>query len=141
MRKLTHEDYVKSLEIIDSPLRPTESYLGDSVKIKHICKNGHITEKLPTHAKNGSGCRQCYFDLNRKTIVQYRKDLNRKFKGDFIVLGDVYINAMTAIPHKCVKCGHTRDYLPSDILSRVNPCPYCSGEFMSHERYIKKLYL
>ena len=140
MQKISPKEYKDRLKAINSPLTPLEPYINYGTALKHQCVNGHIVLKNPGHALNGSGCRECYFASKRKTIQQYRKDLKKKHGKDFVVVGTNYVNAMTHIEHKCTKCGYTRDYTPNDVLSRDNPCPYCSGEFLSHEQYCKRLY-
>lgn len=81
------------------------------------------------HSKS---CPQCInkirYNKMRKTIEDYKKEVEELEKGEYSVLGDTYVNSNTKILHRHNICGNEWLVTPHNFLSKSSPtrCPICS---------------
>lgn len=60
----------------------------------------------------------------RKTLEEFKEDVNKIYKNDFQVISNEYINQYTNIKIKH-KCGNEFEYTPKYILKGNCKCPFC----------------
>ena len=124
----THNEYVIELSNKNPTVEVVEQYMGAHKSIKHYCKIHNIEFYIrPSDALKGHGCKQCQneriYNANVKPHNQYEDELvDRDINIEVI---DTYINAITPITHKCLKCHHEWLVAPNNIL-RGSGCPKCN---------------
>ena len=141
--KMTHEQYVKRLQIINPYIFVVEKYINNNTKIKHKClKDGYEWYATPANILKGKGCPVCGGTIH-KTHEQYVKQL--RLKNPNIIVIDKYINNSTKIKHKCLLHNYEWETSPKNVLNGQG-CPMCKGEKlknafkMDNNEYINRLY-
>lgn len=111
---------------IDKPLLNQE-YKGNSKKIFHQCKNGHVYLQCPSSNLRGVGCPDCR-KVNNNYYYNLWNDLGLDLPTEKLNINNCY----TRIKFKC-KMGHV--YTQSVSQHKFYGCPICSE---SHgEKYIR----
>lgn len=147
MRKKTHEEYVRELQIKNSNLEVIGIYVDAKTKIKHRCKKHNIIWDIsPSNASKGQGCVECKYEKMRnnqlKSHEQYLREVT--INNPHVSVIEIYDGATTPILHKCQYCQKEWHIRPSDILEGKS-CRECSckrfGKKMckSHSQYINDL--
>ena len=144
---LSHEDYVKSLNLLNPTVEVVEKYINIKTKIMHHCLIHNVYWKTsPSNVLNGSGCIYCkrekFKKINLKTHEQYVKELS-VINSKIIVL-EKYIDMKTPILHRCLI--HNREWLttPSSTLQGCG-CLQCKTDKLrdyhlkTNEEYICQL--
>ena len=129
VRMKTHNEYIRQLSIKNSNIEVIEQYDGANTPIKHYCNLHNVEFYIrPSDALNGDGCKRCHHERIRDSQVkshdQYEEELIDR--GVNIKVVDTYVNALTPILHKCLKCEHEWFAAPNNIL-RGSGCPKCNG--------------
>ena len=75
----------------------SKSYLGDNIKLKWSCKNGHEWQATPNNIKNGTWCPMCYGNV--KYSIKEIKDFAKSKNGE--CLSDVYLNNKQKLTWRC----------------------------------------
>ncbi len=106
----------------------------EKIKVKHnLC--GHEYEVTPANFLRGRRCPRC-FKTQKKTKDSFQSELNLKFPGSYVVLGE-YKNNDSPILVKHLKCGNVFEMRPRH-LSQYERCPYCSGNSVLTEEKVNK---
>ena len=126
--RLTTQEYIEKLKIINPDIIPIEEYITSKTKIMHKCLiDGYEWKIEPSSTLQGVGCPKCAGNakLTQDEYV-YRVLL---INPDIEVIGQ-YIGRFTPILHKCRIDGFEWMASPSNILYGRG-CPQCqesSGE-------------
>lgn len=144
-KKITHEEYVKSVAELGSGITVVGTYAGSHAKITHRCAEGHEWPVTPACIKQGHGCDKCarkkQSNRQRLTHEEYVNYVSKMGKG-ITVLG-TYVNMATPITHRCAK-GHEWNPTPSNI-GLGKGCTTCARErnikarTITHEEYVKSV--
>ncbi len=111
MRKITDEEYKKSIEKTD--VTSIDVYKGDSIKHLHECKRCHHRwMAFPTNVKRGSGCLLC-FGTPKIAHKEYVKSIENL---EVYSIG-IYVSQQTKHLHGCKKCKHKWMVTPGNIKS------------------------
>lgn len=139
----THDDYIKDVFLINSDIEVLEEYIDMNTPILHKCKKHNIQWKISPGniLYQKCGCVECgkekIGDKNSKTHEEYVKEL-KAVNLNVVVLG-TYIDANTAILHKCLIDEYEWIAQPSNLLFGKG-CPKCAGNLKkSHDEYILEL--
>lgn len=147
MRKKTHEDYVKELKVKNPTVNVIGRYVDANTKIPHYCLNHNVLwDTTPSRALKGVGCRECrkekFRNARLKTHEQYVAEVDQ-INPDIEVV-DKYVDAATAINHRCKKHNVLWKCLPDNIL-HGHGCYECGKEKIgdknrkTYEQYIKEV--
>lgn len=123
-----HDKYAIELSNQNPTVEVIEQYKGSQKSIKHYCKIHNVEFYVrPSDALKGYGCKQCHseriYNSKVKPHNQYEDELIDR--GINIEVVGTYINAITPITHKCLKCHHEWLVAPNNIL-RGSGCPKCN---------------
>lgn len=146
-KKKTHEEHVAELAIKNPTVEAAETYSGGHVKIMHHCLIHDVYWKLqPVNALRGDGCVLCHKERignsNRMSHNQYVEAV-KNINPTIIVVGD-YVNARTAILHKCTVHNVEWYALPSNILRGCGCCECGNNKTrdkngMTHDEYVARV--
>lgn len=127
--KITHEEYVKRVSIINPNIEVLGIYINNSTKILHrCCIDEYEWAVKPAHILARHGCPICG---KRKIKEKLKKD-HEKYINELLEINsnidvlDEYVNAHTVIKHKCKICNYEWSACPRNILSGKG-CPVCAG--------------
>ena len=125
MKRKTHEEFIKQMQIINPNIEILGKYVDAKTKILCRCKvDGYEWEVAPTHLLNGRGCPKCGGSL-KKTHKQFVKEM-ATINTDIEILGE-YVNSKTKILCRCKIDGYEWYGYPSNLL-RGAKCPLCTHE-------------
>lgn len=116
---------------------PIDKYKDARTPINHICnKCNNIYMQSPDAHLRGQACPLC---RNKEQHIKQRKSPKEYDKwldsNTNIVCLDSYINVMTKLNHKCLKCNKVFKVNPHNVKNGKG-CPYCK---QSHgEKFIQK---
>lgn len=124
----THDEYVIELSNKNPTVEVIERYKGSNKLTKHYCKIHNVEFYIrPSDALKSHGCKKCQSEKlhnsNVKPHNQYKEELTDR--GINIDVIGTYVNALTPIAHKCLKCNHEWLVVPNNIL-RGSGCPKCN---------------
>lgn len=99
----------------------SDTYLGDRMKLRWRCANGHEWEAAPNGIQSGTWCPHCYGNI--KKDVNYLRELAsaRNFK----LISTEYKGRRGKVSWECPK-GHRWMATPAHIASGTG-CPVCTG--------------
>ena len=143
MKKKTHKEYVKEVEIINPNIIVIEQYIDAKTPILHKCIiDGCEWYPYPSNVLKGCGCPECrnrkLHEQRAKTQKQYETEVN-KLHPTIQVLGN-YINSEVAILHKCSVDGYEWMAKPGNIINGKG-CPRCARNLqLTNEEYISRLF-
>lgn len=128
-KKLTHEEYVERLKLINPNIDVIEPYNGNKKSILHCCTIHH-EEYLATPSSLLNGCNFCQGCKNdsgkvhnHESYINKLQELNSKIQPI-----ETYINSITKIHHKCSECGKEIYDTPNAILAKLKRHQtVCSG--------------
>lgn len=100
------------------------SYLGDRVKLRWRCTEGHEWEAMPNGIKNGTWCPHCYGNVE-KNIEEVRRLATEK---DFTLISTEYKGTNGRLVWQC-KYGHQWKTTPKHIMHGTG-CPRCAGNLI-----------
>lgn len=80
LKKKTPEEYYSECKSKGYDL-PIEDYRGNKVRIKHVCKKGHIYEQRPNNHLQGASCPICNESHGEKFIMNYLNKNNIKYES------------------------------------------------------------
>ena len=126
--KLTHNEYVERLNIINPNLVVLEQYIDMHTKILHKCLiDGYVWATRPECTLQGCGCPQCAGN-RKKTQEDYVRELS-VINPDLEVIEE-YMGARTPILHRCKIDGYEWKVAPGNILTGqgCSVCQESSGE-------------
>jgi hypothetical protein len=105
----------------------SEFYLGEKIRLKWMCKEGHVWDAFPYVIRRGSWCRKCatasVTDSQRGSIELFR---NLAAARGGLCLSTKYVNVMTKLKWQCNK-GHIWMAAPNNIRNG-QWCPKCGIE-------------
>lgn len=138
----THEKYVYELKVINPNIEVLEEYIDSHTPILHRCLT-HNYEWLirPSNALSYEGCPKCANNL-LLTQEEYVERISKDFPHIEVI--GTYINAKTAIAHKCLIHDIIWDTTPSTIQKGCG-CYKCGEEKLkealckTQEKYIKEV--
>lgn len=108
---------------------------SEKIKVKHI-KCGYTYWINPTEfTRAGHRCPKC-FGNQRKTIYQFKKEVNRLTNGEYECISKTYKNNRTPVIVKHKLCGHTYKVNPHDFVEG-NRCPFCRQS--KGEKFVQKI--
>ena len=143
VRKLTHEEFMKKLEIKNKHFNDMEilsEYVNARVKIKVRCKVcGYEKEVTSSALLKGYGCAVCSGML-KKTTEQFIEEMEIK-NPNIEILGE-YKGGHAKIECRCKICGHEWGALPSNLSRNKNRgCPVCKVKkrTKSHKQFVKEV--
>ena len=124
---------IKLKSLVGDEYEIAGEYTGTNVKTEFIHKKcGRSIYMTPYQINSGKQCRHCF---REGIAIKYKKDLS-VFKnevceltdGEYIVVGDNYINAHTYIDilHNTDDCGYKWGISPHNFL-QGNRCPKCKA--------------
>lgn len=133
MRRKTHEEFVKEVEILygENSYKLLSDYINcrTKIKIKHI-KCGHVWDSDPQNLlrgnKTGYICPNC--NSNEKgSTSSFKKKVFELTDKEYLILGE-YINSITPlnIKHNIDCCGYEYEVRPGDFIHKGYRCPKCS---------------
>jgi len=92
-------------------------YLGDAVKLRYRCAEGHEWLQAPTHTKAGKWCPTC--GARRGGAIRRARNYERLravvAKRSGRILSDTYVNSRTKMRFRCAR-GHEWDAAPNSIM-------------------------
>lgn len=117
-------------------------YLGDAVKLRWRCAEGHEFEQAPTSVKQGRWCRLCgrVRGAERKRAPHRDRLYRVVAQHDGAILSAAYEGMNTALRFRCAK-GHEWSTVPAAIL-RGSWCQLCSRaarDSESHNRVSQRM--
>lgn len=141
-RKLTNDEYVQKLQLINPNIHPLEKYNYAVNKIKHkcyICNNEWMV--CPRDTLSGRGCPVCGEKKKKKfqflSHAEYLKKVSEIHNTIEVV--EEYKGNKIPIKHKCSRCEYVWNTMPRSIL-QGSKCPKCSGNYSyTQEEYIQKV--
>lgn len=136
-KKLTHEEYVERVKIVNPNIEVLGEYINSQTKILHKCKiDGYEWYVTPSNILKHIGCPKCS-GKNKKTHEEYVTEVN-KINSNIEVV-EKYINNHTNILHRCKIDGFEWMASPHNIL-HGRKCPRCAKkEKYDHEEYINRV--
>ena len=117
-KKITHEEYVKSVTEMGNGITVIGTYTGRRVKINHRCAKGHEWLVKPYKIRDGRGCPEC----RKGSTEEYTEWLEQDGRG-FVAL-EPYVSRRSKISHRCAE-GHEWEATSSNI-KLGSGCPKCS---------------
>lgn len=102
-------------------------YKNNKTDLDVICPHGHHWTVRFSNFKNGIRCSSCQ-TYGRKTIEDFKEEVQSRVGDEYIVLSNIYINTDTKIDmkHNTVECGYEYKVRPNSFL-RGQRCPQCFG--------------
>lgn len=138
----THEQYVSELKTINPNIEVLAEYIDSSTPILHRCLIHNYDWLIqPNNALSNKGCPKCANNL-LLTQEEYVKTISQDFP--YIEVIGTYINAKTAIAHRCLIHDIIWDATPSTIKKGCG-CYKCSEEKIksalckTQEKYIEEV--
>jgi predicted nucleic acid-binding Zn-ribbon protein len=129
--KRTHSEYVEKVSEIHPTIEVIGKYVNDKTKILHKCFiDEHQWYAAPNNILKGQGCPRCA-NNQRRSQEEYINKL-AVVNPNIKVVGQ-YVNAVTRIRHKCLKCG--MDFVMSPYLTLKGCGCRCDG-LSRGERFI-----
>ena len=138
-RMKTHEEYADELYEVNQNIRPIEQYMGNDIKIKHLCLiDGNVWEVSPHMILLGTGCPKCA--LRSKTMSHEEYVCRLHDTSPHIVVIGRYVNSDTKILHRCFIDGNEWYARPHQMLNGSN-CPVCDrrNRTKTHDQYVKEV--
>jgi predicted nucleic acid-binding Zn-ribbon protein len=129
--KKTHEEYVEAVSRAHPTIEVVGRYINSKTKILHRCTiDNHQWATTPNRILRGRGCPKCA-NNQRRTHEEYVAKLS--VINPYIEVAGEYVNAITKITHRCLKCG--MDFATTPYLTLKGCGCRCDG--LSHgERFI-----
>ncbi len=141
-KQKTHNEYANELSIKNPNVVVVDEYINAKTPIKHKCLiHDYVWCLMPTNALKGQGCPLCrstkISNKFTKSHKQYVHECQEKHPN-IEVLG-IYINANTAILHRCKIDDYMWSARPTNILSGAG-CPKCANNIKyTQQEYIELL--
>lgn len=112
-----------------------EDYKGTTVKIKHKCPQGHVTERIPANFQRHS-CKMCYVPKGSTFKDELKERLEEQLKELGWEMVGEYKGTHKEVLIKCSR-GHEFTRIPSRIGNR---CEECWKEYLTeeYEKLLKK---
>lgn len=134
-KKLTHDDFIKELEL-KAPNRYTllTQYIDSVTKISVRCNiDRYEWITLPGNLYKGV-CTQCGKKV-RRTNEMFVDEVKEKYGDEYAVLGE-FISARRKVRIKHNTCGTEWDITPDKFLNQNRKCPKCYGHFLKgHQQF------
>lgn len=141
-RRITTSEFKSRLDkIYKGQFELLSEYVNNETKVSLRCnKCGNIIQKKPSKMTGSAkeGCYICSGKNHHKTKESLQSEVDAKYPGTYKVLSN-YINARTPISVERIRCGHTYDVSPDNLL-RGKGCPRCSMR-QSHYMDVVETYL
>lgn len=127
--KVTNENFIQRLSIVNPDVEPLEEYKGSKVNILCRCKVcGYEWMVRPSNLLSGKGCRSCAIKRNtaRQTKSQntFLDELSKNNPN--VDALEPYQNMNTKILFRCRTCQYEWPARPDHIL-KGHGCPVCGG--------------
>ena len=123
-KRLTHDEVVQRIKIINPNIEILGRYVNTSTKIKCKCLIDKYEWMARPHTlQQGKGCPMCAGNA-KKTTQQFINEI-QQINPNIKILGK-YINAYTKIDCECLKCKNVWSVTPHDLLKGVG-CPNCKS--------------
>ena len=145
-RKLTHQEFIERLSIINPDITVISEYNGMHEKIECRCNCGHEWITSALSLANGHGCPKCGMVKNHAKRVKSHDvfvEEVHNINPNISVIG-TYVNCSTKIEFKCEN-GHLWFATP-DTIRAGHSCPICFNErrgkqqLKTHEQFIADLF-
>lgn len=140
--KLTNDEYVERLKIVNPYIVPIEEYINAKTHILHMCLiDGYIWRTTPSATLQGYGCPECAGNT-KKTHEEYINELATCNPN--IEPVEKYIDAKTPILHRCLIHDLFWYVAPTRALSGAN-CSECKKENLrkyrlkTHDQYVEEI--
>lgn len=137
--KKTHVEYVKDVAIKNPYVEVLGTYTNSKTAILHKCLiDGHEWMCRPENILSGRGCPICANqNRSRNNSITHEEYVHRLAEENpNIEVIEQYVNARTAIAHKCLIDGYVWNNSPGHILNGQG-CPKCGGSIKkTHEDYV-----
>lgn len=123
---LTNAEFLERLANVTKSVKPLQSYVKSSIKIKVKCLVcGHIWEVRPNALLSGNGCPKCA--AKRISVSRRISDSEFKLKlfqkRPMITYNGNYCDSKTRLLFHCKLCGYSWKQTPSEVLAYG--CPHC----------------
>ena len=142
---ISNEDFLKKLDKVNSGLIPLEEYKGCSTPILFKCKFCGLEQmrKPSSLTVSKQKCTACTEKQRIKhlhfTDEKFREKL--KLKNPNMEAVEDYIDMITPISFRCLKCGNIEKHDPHSILkSKVGGCKNCRKIALSKSRSLTDEY-
>ncbi|WP_291631387.1 hypothetical protein [Clostridium sp.] len=127
--KLTHEEFISRINIINPNIEILGTYIKNNIKIKCKCKiDGYIWYTTPSNLLREQGCPKCgiksQVEKRTKTHEQFIQEL-QEINPNIEILGE-YVNNHTKIKYRCKIDGNIWYAIPHSLLSGQG-CPKCNS--------------
>lgn len=136
--KISNEEFLRRVEIVNPNITMLESYVNDSAKILASCNCcKHQWKISPSHIYSGRGCPKCAQAKKRDAFAKSQEKFESELSivnPNIEVIGE-YTNSNTKIQCKCKICGKTWSALPTNLL-KGKGCPRCAAS--NGEKNIEK---
>lgn len=135
-KKLTHEEFLK--RIGSERLKEytvLEKYNGSENKIfirHNLCNKTYRT--TASLFMQGYGCPHCR-KFRRHTTSEFKEHVKRLTGDEYLVIGG-YVNNLTKVKIKHVKCGNYFNMTPAHFKTGER-CPYCFGKHKKNTEQFK----
>ena len=126
-KTLTHEDFLKQMEKVNSDIEFLSVYTGARNPIKCKCKKcGCEWETKAGSLQHGHGCRVCGYEkvsqLLTKTNEEFLSQLKKK--NPYIYPLEEYKHGRQVMKFKCLQCSYIFTSSPHEVLAG-HGCPSC----------------
>lgn len=92
--KLTNEEYIDKLKIVNPYIKPLGEYINSTTKIPHMCLiDGCVWETAPYSTLSGYGCPQCHETKGERQIRQWLElhNIEYTYQKTFIDCRDIKV--------------------------------------------------
>lgn len=137
MRRKTHEQFLREMEINHPTLSVLGKYKNGRTRIRVKCNVcGNEFNPVPGSLYMKVGCPYCA-GVAKKTTEQFKSEM-LKVNEDITVLGE-YANSKSPIKVLCNKCNYVWEPSPNSLLCGKG-CPKCSGTARkTHEQFLSEM--
>ena len=140
MKRKTHEEFFKQMELINPNIKIVGRYINDKTKIRVKCVVcGKEWSPVPNSLIRGCGCPRCVGrEKTHDEFVEEIKNINPNIE----IIGK-YIKSKTKIKCVCKVCDKEWEVTPNSLL-RGSGCPECSkitvanSHRKTHEEFLKE---
>lgn len=141
---------LNEIEFNNEIIRQHKSNTKIKLKIKCHCGEVFYTSFDKFKNQNKKQCTKHKYDIIKHKLYkgkeQFQKELNKKFKDEFLVIGE-YINTDTKIliQHNSNRCNNSKWYMQPKNILKSGLCPVCRRleqseiQQKTHETFLKEI--
>ena len=142
MKRLTNEEFVNRMSLINPDIEILGEYVNASTKVCCRCKIcGHIWDGFPCNLLRGTGCKKCSDKRLAETKLNDQESFINRLND---INPNIEILSQYQGIHKKVKCrcridGYEWEATPANLL-KGKGCPKCSKRIKrTHEQFVEEM--